>query len=80
MEKSSLISIALSLLIIVLVYINAKCFTEIENRTSRGSFLIFSFIVCVPFINIVAIFYFITTSKTFITASERMKNWLNKPL
>jgi hypothetical protein len=80
MEKLSLISIALSLMIIVLVYIDAKCFTEIKNRTSKGSFLIFSFIVCIPFINIIAIFYFITTSKIFISTSKRIKDWLDKPL
>jgi hypothetical protein len=73
MEKFLLISIVLSLLLIIGVYIYVKYFTEEEDKPNRGTFLKFSLTVCIPFINIFALFYLISTSKT-------VEKWLDKPL
>ena len=73
MEKLLLISIVLSLLLIIGVYIDEKYFTEVENRADRRHFLIVSLFACVPILNIYILFSILYNSKT-------IENWLDKPL
>jgi predicted transporter len=73
MEKLLLISIVLSLLLIIGVYIDEKYFTEEEDRVDRRHFLILCLGACIPMLNIYIIF-------SLLYNSERIKNWLNKPL
>jgi hypothetical protein len=73
MEKLLLISVVISLLIIIGVYIDTKYFTEIENRVDRRYFLILSLFACVPILNLFIMF-------SLLYNSETVENWLNKPL